>query len=136
MIDNLTTEVSAFFGDTKYKFQLTAPMIMELERTCETGIGGLFDRVLRSQFKLLETQEVIRLGLIGAGMEPQRAHELVTTYLNSGKPIGAAYPLALEILNALMFGVDPLTVKAAEISPIIHTANHSNVVNEMMKDSA
>ena len=112
MNNPLTTEVRQFFGDGQYAFKLTTPMILELERTTGTGIGGLCKRLFNSDFKLLEITEVIRLGLIGAGEKPETAKALVNAYL-SNQPLGTAYPLAVTILEALMFGVDPLTIKKA-----------------------
>ena len=112
MTDQLSTKVTSFFGDGKHDFKLTVAMINELERTTGTGIGGLCKRLFNSDFKLLEITEVIRLGLIGAGTNPETAHALVTNYLTN-QPLGAAYPLAVSILEALMFGVDPLSIKDA-----------------------
>jgi Phage tail tube protein, GTA-gp10 len=113
MNNPLTTKVTAFFGDGKHDFKLTVPMINELERTTGTGIGGLCKRLFNSDFKLHEITEVIRLGLIGAGENPETANALVKNYLTD-QPLGSAYPLAVSILEALMFGVDPLTTKDAE----------------------
>jgi hypothetical protein len=110
MSNALTTELQQFFGDGVHAFKLTAPMIIELERTTGTGIGGLCKRMFNSEFRLLEITEVIRLAMIGAGENPEAANALAKAYLTD-QPLGAAYPLAVSILEALMFGVDPLTSK-------------------------
>jgi Phage tail tube protein, GTA-gp10 len=110
MSAQFTTQVSAFFGDAKRNFKLTVAMIHELERTTNTGIGGLCKRLFNSDFKLLEVMEVIRCGLIGAGENPETAKAIVDNYCNT-QPFGEIYPLAISILEGLMFGVDPLTQK-------------------------
>ena len=63
----------AFFGDGERDFALTDPMIAELERLTDTGIGALFLRLTRNDFRLADLAEIIRLGLIGAGTNPQEA---------------------------------------------------------------
>jgi hypothetical protein len=108
MNTNFATKVNAFFGDAKHDFKLTVPMIYELERTTGTGIGGLCKRLFNSDFKLIEVMEVIRCGLIGAGEKPETAKALVDSYCNT-QPFGEVYPLAIQILEALMFGIDPAT---------------------------
>lgn len=103
MSDQASTELRQFFGDKEQAFQLTAPMIVELERTTGTGIGGLCKRLFNSDFRLLEISEVIRLGLIGGGTAPETAQALVSTYVN-GTPLANSLPVAIAILEALMFG--------------------------------
>lgn len=103
-------EYEAFFGDSKRKFRLTAPLIIELERTTGVGIGSLCKRVFSSDFRLHEATEVIRLGMIGAGETPETAKALIDAYL-ADQPLGGALPIATEILNTLLFGIDPDTLK-------------------------
>lgn len=105
MLPETATEV--FFGDGKHVCHLTPPMIAELERVTNTGIGALFGRLVRQEFSLAEIVETIRLGLIGGGMVPQRAAELVETYAK-GRPLAETLPVALSILDTLWFGRKPV----------------------------
>jgi hypothetical protein len=93
----------AFFGDAARDFQLTAPMILELERVTGAGIGGLCTRLFRNDFKHVEVAETIRLALIGAGEKPERAAELVATYV-ANRPLSETLPIAVGILETLWFG--------------------------------
>lgn len=93
----------AFFGDAEHSFTLTDPMVAELERLTETGIGALYLRATRNAFHLSDLVEVIRLGLIGNGMNPERAASLIETYARH-RPIGEILPLALDILDARWSG--------------------------------
>jgi len=107
---SLVTRKPIFFGDATYQFQLTTPMILELERKTGVGVGLLIKRIAASRnsldFRLTEVSEIIRLGLIGGGLKPERALELVETYVH-GKPLGNSQIIAMQILEALYFGHDP-----------------------------
>jgi hypothetical protein len=103
------TEIAAFFGDASYAFKLTPALIPELEHKTGTGIGGLSKRLVANEFKHADISEVIRLGLIGGGMAPETAHRLVLAYAD--QPLASSYALAVSIMEALFFGVDPAATK-------------------------
>lgn len=88
-----------FFGTAEHKFTLTDDMITELERITDTGIGAFYQRAVSMLFKADDLAHVIRLGLIGAGMHPQEAMQLVDTYARN-RPMAETFPLALDILDA------------------------------------
>lgn len=96
---------TVFFGDKERPFTLTDELVTELETTTGTGIGTLFQRLMAQAFKLTELAEVIRLGLIGGGANPQEAERLVNSYARN-RPIAEVLPLATEILAARWLGVD------------------------------
>jgi len=98
----------AFFGDAEHTFCLTDPMIEELERLTGSGIGALFIRLVGNQFHIGDIMSVIRLGLIGAGMDPKRAQELVSTYA-ANRPFGEIFPLAIDVLTARWAGAETET---------------------------
>ena len=89
----------AFFGTADHSFTLTDDMIIELERLTDIGIGAFYQRVIAMAFKSDDLTQIIRLGLIGAGMHPQQAMQLVQTYANN-RPMSETFPLALDILDA------------------------------------
>lgn len=101
----MTITHRGFFGDGERSFTLTDPMITEVERLTGTGIGGLFLRLTRNDFRLGDLVEIIRLGLIGAGTTPEDAARLVETYARH-RPIGAILPLALDVLDARWNGTE------------------------------
>lgn len=107
-----TTQTETFFGDGRYSFKLTAPLIVELERSTGSGIGGLAKRLFANDYRFHELSELIRLALIGGGQEPQRAKELTETYVH-GLPVAASLPVAVAILEATFFGVDKPQQKEA-----------------------
>lgn len=90
---------TAYFGDATYTFALNDSMILELENKTGLGIGGLYLRVINSQFHVADIVEIIRLGLIGGGTSPVLAQHLVDTYAKD-RPFDETFPLALDILDA------------------------------------
>lgn len=94
---------TAFFGDAEHAFALTDPMIAELERLSDLGIGAIYLRLVRAQFKLADLVEIIRLGLVGGGTAPDAAMRLVDTYARN-QPLERLYPLAFDILDARWSG--------------------------------
>ncbi len=101
----MTLTHTAFFGDADYTFALTDDLIGELERIADLGIGALYLRAVNMQFKLADLTEIIRLGLIGGGCNPERAARLTDAYARN-QPIDELYPLALDILDARWGGVE------------------------------
>jgi Phage tail tube protein, GTA-gp10 len=94
----------AFFGDAEYNFCIAPELIVELERKCGAGIGGLCRRLFAGDFKHADVTETIRLALVGGGMSPQNADALIAAYAVN-RPLSEIYPLAVSILEALWFGV-------------------------------
>lgn len=90
---------TAFFGDSVRAFTLTDTIIEELQQKTGLGIGALFLRMSSSQFRVADIVEVIRLGLVGGGTNPQEAQRLVDAYAKD-RPFDETFPLALDILDA------------------------------------
>lgn len=102
-------KIDLFFGDDTYPFALTDQMIEELERKQGVGIGALYQRCVRMEFSITDLAQIIRLGLVGGGMAPERAAQLTSTYA-SNRPFEELYPLALDILDARWSGTPTATV--------------------------
>lgn len=103
---------TAFFGDGEQKFAFTATEIFELEELTGAGIGLLVARVAAGQFGFRDIREVIRLGLIGAGMASSAAFNLVARYVDH-RPLGECVPLALDLFNFIWTGAPPADVEKA-----------------------
>lgn len=93
---------TVFFGDGEHTFRLTNPMIEELEKKCG-AIGALSNRLFARNFAQADINETIRLALIGGGITPKRAHELIVAYVD-GRPLIETYELAARILERTLFG--------------------------------
>src|SRR5947209_5463162 len=93
---------TAFFGDGEHVFKLTKSMVEELEKKCGP-IGALSNRLFARSFAQADLSETIRLALIGGGVLPKRAHELIAAYVD-GRPLIETYELAAKILERTLFG--------------------------------
>lgn len=97
-------EHRAFFGDGEKVFAFpTRELIEELERKTGVGIGALFRRFRASDYSLSDVLQTIRLGLIGGGISPVEAHQLVTVY-GVGRPLAEIFAVADGVITALFFG--------------------------------
>jgi hypothetical protein len=94
---------TTFFGDADYQFKLTAPAVNELEAKCGAGILAISHRVFAKQCSQSEITETIRLALIGGGMAPKRAADLVALYV-ADQPLLNAHPIAAKTLERLLCG--------------------------------
>jgi hypothetical protein len=99
----MSTTLTVFFGDKERDFRLTPRLILELERVTSVGIGGLCRRLFAGDFKFHDVAETIRGALIGGGETPERANELVETYV-AGQPLAPSYALAVSILEVTWNG--------------------------------
>ena len=77
--------------------------MIELERKTGAAIGELFARIFNRTFAAGDLAELIRLALIGSGIAPKRADELIRTYVID-RPLIETYPLAVAIAEATWFG--------------------------------
>lgn len=101
----------AFFGDREREFSLTPHLIPELERLTGKGIGAIVEGVRRASFS--ELVNTVRLGLIGGGTHPKEADALLQAYVNA-HPLGEVHLLALDILNDLWTGPEPVFREATD----------------------
>ena len=134
---------TAFFGDSVRTFTLTDTIIEELQHKTGLGIGALFLRMSSSQFRVADIVEVIRLGLVGGGTNPQEAQRLVTAYAKD-RPFDETFPLALDILDARWNGKPELAAPADddtfgfpqdEIQQAASTGDMTAAINESLKES-
>ncbi|SOC23589.1 gene transfer agent family protein [Rhodobacter maris] len=102
MTDKIT--LHAFFGDAEHSFTLTDPMLAELECLTGQGTGALYVQLVNMSSPAQVLTEIIRLGLIGAGMAPEQAKHLCTTYAQN-RPLAELFPLAFAIMEARWNGI-------------------------------
>ena len=91
-----------YWGDAERTFALTLPLVEELERQTDAGVPHLIRALHAQDYRVAHLKTILRLSLIGGGgCDPERAAELVDTYLI---PTGLekARWIALVTLAALM----------------------------------
>lgn len=96
---------TGFFGDRERRFCLTDPMLAELERITGLGVGALYFQFVNLAYPANVLTDVIRLGLIGGGADPEEAKRLCETYA-ANRPLSEVFPLAFDVMEARWSGVD------------------------------
>lgn len=102
MTDLIT--LRTFFGDRERAFALTDPMLAELERLTDLGVGALYFQLVNLAYPANVLGEIIRLGLIGGGTDPEEAKHLCAAYV-ANRPLAEIFPLAFEVMEARWNGV-------------------------------
>lgn len=91
------------FGDGEHTFRLAIGELRELQDKVGIGPAALLDRLAQKRWLADDARETIRLGLIGAGLDPLQAMKLVRRYVDE-RPWGESVPIAVRILVAAIIG--------------------------------
>lgn len=91
------------WADGEYPFRLPLGQLRELQENTDCGPLFLFNRIIAGQWRIDDLRETIRLGLIGGGMEPAKAHTLVKRYVDD-RPFTESIKPAQAILGAALIG--------------------------------
>lgn len=75
------------WADGTYQFRLAWGQIAELQEKCNAGPFEILRRLSSGTWRIEEISNVLRLGLIGGGMEPIPALKLVRTYVEARPPV-------------------------------------------------
>lgn len=78
--------------------------ILALEEKCGAGIGEIRMRLQAGTWRLHDVRETIRLGLIGAGMDADRAMRAVKLHVDE-QPLAKSVLIAHAICAAALVGV-------------------------------
>jgi hypothetical protein len=76
-----TGRISADFAGEQYDFCIRIGELVELQEKCEAGPGMVLMRLMANQWRVEDIPAVIRLGLIGGGMDPVSASRLVRRHV-------------------------------------------------------
>ena len=103
-----TAKITAEFGGDLHVFCLRIEELMELQEKTDVGSGMLLMRLAANQWRVEDIPAVIRLGLVGGGMDATAAARLARTHAEQktfdwGGPDGLGI-LAVKILAAALNG--------------------------------
>ncbi|MDQ0558308.1 hypothetical protein QO004_000081 [Rhizobium mesoamericanum] len=91
------------WADGTYSFRLAWGQLVELQEKCDAGPYVILDRLRTHQWRVEDISNVIRIGLIGGGLEPAKALILTRRYVEERPPLeNVAY--AVGILTAGLMG--------------------------------
>lgn len=106
----------------EHSFLLAIEQMRALQDRCDAGPEHIRMRLLTGQWLVDDVIQPIRLGLIGAGMEPEEARKLVKDHVED-KPLTHSVLIAQAILAASLYGPEDDPVgeqKGEETSPKTH----------------
>lgn len=89
------------WADKTYTFRIAYGEWGELDRALKLGPIELYQKLLRQQWRAHELREIIRVALIGGGLDPSSALSLVGRYVEQRPILESAKP-ALLIMEAAL----------------------------------
>jgi hypothetical protein len=98
-------EVPVYWAGEERLFRLLVGDLMDLETACnDRGFGSIYTRLASHQYSVREVYHVLRLGLIGGGMDPLSAKKLVDSRF-SDFGMQRNVEVAMEVLISVQEGV-------------------------------
>jgi hypothetical protein len=110
--------ITRCFGDGEHAFAFTLPLLKDLENKTGRPLGEHFARMASGLFFINDLAEIIRLGLFGGGMAPERAAQLIAAYGPPTVPIERWQILAATLLTYLHGGEKAVSDKPIDASQI------------------
>lgn len=92
------------FADGAYGFRLAVGELEELQEKTGCGPYTLLRRLLANDWRLEDVRETIRLGLIGGGVKPTDALNLIRRYIDQRSDWLNNAMLAQAIVSAALIG--------------------------------
>lgn len=91
------------WADGTYSFRLAWGQLGELQEKCDAGPYVVLQRLHSGAWRIEDITNIIRLGLIGGGLEPSPALKLARRYVEDRPPMESLIP-AQVILSAALMG--------------------------------
>ncbi|QFT69604.1 hypothetical protein FIU93_22655 [Labrenzia sp. THAF35] len=98
-------KIDLTWADDDYTFRLGWGELVELQEKCDAGPYVILNRMQNSTWLVEDISNVIRLGLIGGGLEPVKALRLVRQYVEARPPVENLLH-AIGILSAGLLGAE------------------------------
>lgn len=96
--------ISCDWADGEHRFRLAIGGLRELQEKLGCSPFRVFERLRAGEPMVDDAREVLRIGLIGGGMEPVPALDLVRRYADE-RPLAEGRTTAVLVLGAALFGV-------------------------------
>ncbi|MCI9865811.1 gene transfer agent family protein [Rhizobium skierniewicense] len=91
------------WADGTYSFRLAWGQLSELQEKCDAGPYIVLNRLHNGSWRIEDITNIVRLGLIGGGLQPSAALKLVRAYVEDRPPMENLIP-AQVILSAALMG--------------------------------
>lgn len=104
------------FADGDHTFRLAWGELAKLQEACNAGPFVIWSDLMHGAWRIEQISSVIRLGLIGGGMTPADALQLVKNYVEDRPPM-ETLALAQGILGAALQGAPDERLGGAGAAP-------------------
>ncbi len=94
-------ELTIWDGD--YEFRLGWGEIAQLQEKCDAGPFVILHRLQTGTWRLEDIENVLRLGLVGAGRKPEEATKLIKEHVKT-RPVGDYSIHASVVLKQAVLG--------------------------------
>lgn len=108
-----SASVTLDWADGTYVFRLAWGQLLELQEKCDAGPYVILQRLHGGEWRVQEVSNVIRLGLIGGGLEPKEALRLVRTYVEDRPPMESLMTAQAVLAAGCIGAQDEPSKKAA-----------------------
>ena len=98
-------EVTLQCWDGEHTFRLRIGELRTLQEKCDAGPAFILGRLRDATWRIDDIRETLRLGLIGAGIEQQKALTLTVEHVD-GVPLTNNIVNAHAVLMAAIFGIE------------------------------
>lgn len=102
--ENRNGVVEIDFGDDTYRFRLALGELEELQEKTGVGPFKLMQRLIGGEWSTTDVRETLRLGLMGGGVDPTKALNLVRRYVDERANWYANSMLAQAVVQAAIIG--------------------------------
>lgn len=112
--------ITLTWADGDYTFRLRYGELMQLQEVCDAGPVWVLSRMQvptaeNRGWRVQDVAHVLRLGLIGGGMEPSRALRLVREYVEARPPMESLLHAQAILSAALIGNPDEAQKKSAKV---------------------
>lgn len=86
-MNNRDASITLEWGGDERTFRLPWGQLIELQENLDAGPSYIMEQLWTGNWKVQYISQIIRLGLIGGGMDPSSAQKLVKNYVESRPPL-------------------------------------------------
>lgn len=113
------------WADGTYTFRLAWGQLGELQEKCDAGPYVVLQRLHSGAWRIEDIANVIRLGLIGGGMDPTPALKLTRAYVEARPTMENLIPAQVILSAALMGAPDEKSGEGDAASPTENSSTNS-----------
>lgn len=94
--------IDVLFAGDERTFRLAIDQLLALEEKCQCGAAEILWRLQNQRWHVRDVRETIRLGLVGAGVDPKFALRLVDEHAGDGRLLDCVLTASYILMAALM----------------------------------